>query len=66
MAMKSLGLNPAEQETIDMTNEVGKNGRVYFPYFCKIVIRKYREDDKELLNQALFKVKLISGAVNNE
>jgi len=55
-AMKSLGLNPAEQETIDMTNEVGNNGLVYFPDFCKIVLRKYREDDKELLNQALFKV----------
>ena len=57
MAMKSLGLNPAEQETIDMTNEVGNNGLVYFPDFCKIVLRKYREDDKELLNQALFKVR---------
>ena len=56
MAMKSLGLSPAEQETIDMTNEVGNNGLVYFPDFCKIVLRKYREDDKELLNQALFKV----------
>ena len=54
--MKSLGLNPAEQETIDMTNEVGNNGLVYFPDFCKIVLRKYREDDKELLNQAFFKV----------
>ena len=55
-AMKALGLNPAEQDTIDMTNEVGSNGRVYFPDFCKIVLRKYREDDKELLNQNLFKV----------
>ena len=55
-AMKALGLNPAEQETIDMTNEVGCNGLVYFPDFCKIVLRKYREEDKELLNQALFKV----------
>ena len=54
--MKALGLNPAEQETIDMTNEVGSNGLVYFPDFCKIVLRKYREDDRELLNQALFKV----------
>ena len=54
--MKALGLNPAEQETIDMTNEVGCNGQVYFPDFCKIVLRKYREDDKEVLNQTLFKV----------
>ena len=55
-AVKALGLNPSEQETIDMTNEVGNNGLVYFPDFCKIVLRKYREHDQELLNQALFKV----------
>jgi hypothetical protein len=29
---------------------------VYFPDFCKIVLRKYREDSKDLLNQAIFKV----------
>ena len=54
--MKSLGLNPGEQEMIDMTNEVANNGLVYFPDFCKLVLRKYREDSKELLNQAFFKV----------
>jgi len=54
-AFKALGLNPAEQETIDMTNEVGSNGLVYFPDFCKIVLRKYREEDRETLNQTLFK-----------
>ena len=58
-AMKALGLNPAEQEMIDMTNEVASNGLVYFPDFCKLVLRKYREDNKELLNQAFFKVTLI-------
>ena len=62
--MKALGLNPAEQETIDMTNEVGSNGLVYFPDFCKIVLRKYREDDRELLNQALFKVILFLNVKN--
>jgi hypothetical protein len=34
-AMKALGLNPAEQEVIDMTNEVANNGLVYFPDFCR-------------------------------
>ena len=57
--MKALGLNPGEQEIVDMTNEVAINGLVYFPDFCKIVLRKYREDSKELLNQALFKVNLM-------
>ena len=56
--MKALGLNPAEQEMIDMTNEVAVNGLVYFPDFCKLVLRKYREDNKELLNQTFFKVTL--------
>ena len=54
--MKALGLNPGEQEMIDMTNEVAINGLVYFPDFCKLVLRKYREDSKELLNQTFFKV----------
>ena len=57
--MKALGLNPGEQEMIDMTNEVANNGLVYFPDFCKLVLRKYREDSRELLNQTFFKVRLI-------
>ena len=54
--MKALGLNPGEQEMIDMTNEVSVNGLIYYPEFCKLVLRKYREENKEVLNQALFKV----------
>lgn len=55
-AMKALGLNPGEQEMIDMTNEVSVNGLIYYPEFCKLVLRKYREENRETLNQALFKV----------
>jgi len=55
-AMKALGLNPGEQEVIDMTNEVANNGLVYFPDFCRIVLRKFREENQELFNQQLFKV----------
>ena len=54
--MKALGLNPGEQEMIDMTNEVNVNGLIYYPDFCKIVLRKYREENRDVLNQALFKV----------
>merc|ERR1712062_424277 len=46
-AMKALGLNPGEQEMIDMTNEVNNNGLIYYPDFCKLVLRKYREESKE-------------------
>jgi len=55
-AMKALGLNPGEQEMIDMTNEVNINGLIYYPDFCRLVLRKYREENREVLNQALFKV----------
>ena len=59
-AMKALGLNPGEQEMIDMTNEVNINGLIYYPDFCKLVLRKYREENRETLNQALFKVTLVT------
>ena len=39
-AMKALGLNPGEQEMIDMTNEVSVNGLIYYPEFCKLVLRQ--------------------------
>ena len=58
--MKSLGLNPAEQETIDMTNEVGNNGLVYFPDFCKTILNKFRQDDEEVFRQNMFKVRLVT------
>jgi len=28
----------------------------YYPDFCRLVLRKYREENREVLNQALFKV----------
>ena len=34
-ALKMLGLNPLEQEILDITNEIAKNGYIYFPAFCK-------------------------------
>ena len=35
-AMKMLGLNPMEQEIIDLTNNIVRNGYIYFPEFCKV------------------------------
>ena len=35
-AMKMLGLNPLEQEIIDLTNNIVRNGYIYFPEFCKV------------------------------
>ena len=57
--MKMLGLNPMEQEIIDLTNNIVKNGFIYFPEFCNVILKKFREDDEELFNQNMFKVILV-------
>jgi Ca2+-binding EF-hand superfamily protein len=55
-ALVSLGLNILEQEVIDMTNTVARNGLVFFPEFSKVVLKKFREDDEEQFAQVMFKV----------
>ena len=57
-AMKSLGLPPTEQEVVDMQCEVEKRGRIFFPDFCKLCLRKFREFDEENFRQIMFKVRL--------
>ena len=54
--MKMLGLNPMEQEVIDLTNNIVRNGLIYFPEFCKVVHKKFREEDEEQFLQNMFKV----------
>ena len=56
-AMKSLGLSPTEQEVVDMQCEVEKKGRIFFPDFCKLCLRKFREFDEENFRQIMFKVR---------
>ena len=55
-AMKMCGLNPMEQEIVDLTNTITKNGFIYFPDFCKIVSKGWRDQDEELFRQNMFKV----------
>ena len=55
-AMKSLGLSPMEQEVVDLTNNIVKDGFIYFPEFCKTILKKFREEDEELFSQDMFKV----------
>lgn len=55
-ALKMLGLNPLEQEILDLTNEIARNGFIYFPGFCAAVHKKYREEDQTLFRQNIFKV----------
>jgi hypothetical protein len=53
--MKSVGMNPSEQELVDMTNEVEKKGVIYFKDFCMLILRKFREDDEEEFIKLMFK-----------
>ena len=54
--MKVLGLNPMEQEIIDLTNEIARNGLIYFPEFCRIIHKRFRDEDEEIFMQNMFKV----------
>ena len=55
-AMKTLGLNPAEQEVIDLSNKFSTNGLVYFPDFCSMALKNFREENMEHFSQTMFKV----------
>jgi len=55
-ALKMLGLNPLEQEVLDLTNEIARDGFIYFPQFCQAIHRKYREEDEEVFRQNMFKI----------
>ena len=61
--MKMLGLNPMEQEIIDVTNEIARNGLIYFPEFCQVVQTRYKADDEELFRQNMFKVHFTVGGI---
>lgn len=49
--MHKLGLNPTETEIQDLINEIEYNGLIYYPDFCKVIMRKLREDDDENFHQ---------------
>ena len=59
--MKMLGLNPMEQEIIDLTNRIVKNGLIYFPEFCQVIHEQYRHDDQDIFIQNMFKVDILPG-----
>jgi len=43
-AITRLGLNPTDQEIVDISNYIAKDGLIYFPDFCHFVLGKLRED----------------------
>ena len=46
-----------EQEIVDLTNKIVKDGFIYFPDFCKVVQKKFREGDEQSFRQEMFKVR---------
>ena len=60
-----LGLNPMEQEIVDLTNTITRNGFIYFPDFCKIVLTRWREADENVFRQHMFKVLIYDPIMNN-
>ncbi|VDM09967.1 unnamed protein product [Wuchereria bancrofti] len=57
VAMRTLGLNPTEEELLNMVNEydVDGNGKIDFFEFCKMMKEMSKETDQELIRLA-FKV----------
>lgn len=57
VAMRTLGLNPTEEELLNMVNEydVDGNGKIDFFEFCKMMKEMNKETDQELIRLA-FKV----------
>ena len=39
-----------------MTNAIAKDGLVFFPEFCSVCLKKFREDDEDQFAQVLFKL----------
>ena len=58
VAMKMLGLNPSDQELLDIPNKISRNGFIYFPDFCQICLEYFRQDNdqEEDFRKYMFKV----------
>ena len=56
--MRSLGLNPSEQEVIDIPNYITRKGLIFFTDFCQLVLKWFRDDpsEQEYFQQYMFRV----------
>ena len=48
--------NLIEQEIVDLTNEIARNGLIFFPEFCEAVLARFRAENEEEFKQNMFKV----------
>ena len=56
MALNSLGLNPTDQEVVDIPVKIARKGLIYFPDFCMICLRYLKKDEDEQFHHWMFKV----------
>ena len=56
-----VGLNPTEQEVVDIPNELARAGLIYFPDFCSVVLERLRQpkEEEENFYQCMFKVEIL-------
>ena len=56
--MLMIGLNPSDQECVDIPNEWARKGLLYFPDFCDVALSGFRpsEEEEEDFYQHTFKV----------
>ena len=60
--MKMLGLNPSDQELLDIPNRISKNGLIYYPDFCQLCLECFRQEpaEEEEFRRNMFKVGTIA------
>ena len=53
-----LGLNPSDQELLDIPNTISKNGFIYYPDFCQLCLEYFRQEpeEEEEFRRNMFKV----------
>ena len=54
-----LGLNPSDQELLDIPNKIARDGLIFYPDFCQLCLEYFRQEEREEeFRKNLFKVRL--------
>ena len=63
-----LGLNPSDQELLDIPNTISKNGLIYYPDFCQLCLEYFRQepDEEEEFRRNMFKVRKLYHEFHHE
>ena len=47
-----------EQELMDLSNNLSRDGLIFFPDFCDIALKRFRDEDEEEFAKTMFKESL--------